>query len=269
MDGAAAETGAADGSATEAPTPETTAATGDGEDRRGPGTGEAEEAEEAEILDRDGLDPALVDRSLAELQRVNRLLLGYRPLLRTLLPRLVAGPPDQRLLDVGTGSGDAAHRLAREANRRDRRVRVVGVDRKLGHLLSGRRRGIPQHRVVADARALPFRDGSFHWSVSTLFFHHFGAEVNRAILDEMKRVAKRGAAVVDLRRNRLGRWLGRLLIPLTGAGYVTRHDGRISLDRCWSFREVEQFAEGNEVEELRRRFPFRFALVLRSRRQGH
>ena len=230
-----------------------------------------ERADEAEILDRGGLDPALVERSLAELQRVNRLLFGYAPVLRTLLPRLAAtgtGDEPALLLDVGTGRGDVAARLVRAARRRDRRLRVVGVDRKLGHLLAGRRGGMQQMRVVADARALPFADGAVDWTLSTLFFHHFEAAQNRRILAEMRRTARRAAVVVDLRRSRLGEAVGRLLIPLTGAGFITRHDGRVSLARCWPLCRVAELVAGEPVIELRRRFPFRFSLVLEPAMRG-
>ncbi len=238
-----------------------------------------EREEEAEILDRDGLDPALVERSLAELQRVNRLLFGYWPVRRTLLPRLAApgGPlTPQIVVDLGTGSGDVTRHLARAAAGRSRRVTVVGVDRKLAHLLAGRRREREERRrgggagggaarplrVVADARALPFADGAADWTLATLFFHHFEAADNRRILAEMRRAARRAAVVVDLRRSRLGAAVGRLLIPLTGAGWVTRHDGRVSLGRSWPLDRVRELVAGQPVEELRRRFPFRFSLVL-------
>jgi len=222
--------------------------------------------EEAEILDRAGLAPALVERSLVELARVNRWLLGHLPVRRTLLPRIAAGPREQRLLDVGTGSGDVAAGLARRAARRGRRLAVVGVDRKLAHLVVGRRLGRRQLRVVGDARALPFRAGSVDWSLSTLFFHHFDAPTNRAILAEMRRVSIRGAVVVDLRASRWGRWLGRLLIPLLGVGPVTRHDGRVSLARAWRLPDVRRLTADLPVAEISKRHPFRFVLVLDGRR---
>jgi SAM-dependent methyltransferase len=222
-----------------------------------------------EILDRPGLDPAVVERALGELARVNRLLLGYRPLLATLLPRLVEGPERPMVVDLGTGSGDAAERLRRAAERRRLQPTVIGVDRQLTHLLVGRRRGARQLRVVADARALPFADGAVDWSLSTLLFHHFGGDDNREILAEMARVARRGAAVVDLRASRLGRWVGRVLIPLTGAGPITRHDGRLSLAAAWEMDDVRRLVgDGLELVELRRRFPFRFSLVARRRGVG-
>ena len=214
------------------------------------------------MLDREGLGAAEVEAALGELRRVNRWLLGHGPLRRTLLPRLAAGPPEQLVLDVGTGSGEVAAALARRAAAAGRRVRVVGVDRKLAHLLAGGSGRPPQLRVVADARHLPLRDGAVDWSLSTLFFHHFDAPGNRRVLAEMRRVARRGAVVVDLRQSALARRVGPLLIAALGVGPITRHDGRVSLARAWSLPAVAALVEGQPVVELRRRFPFRFSLVL-------
>lgn len=219
-------------------------------------------ADEEELLDRDDIDPAAAARSLAELDRVNRVFLGSLPIRRTLLPRLTPGPRTQRLLDLGTGSGEVAGDLARAAARRGAAVTTVGLDRKLVHLASGRRREPRQLRVVGDAAALPFRDGAFGWAFSTLFFHHFDADTNRRVLSEMRRVARGGAAVVDLRRGRLLLVLLRLVLPLLGAGPVTRNDGRVSVRRAWTIPEVARLVAGEPVLELRRRFPFRFSLVL-------
>ena len=216
---------------------------------------------EPELLDAPDLPYRETERALAGLSRVNRALCGYAAQYRVLLPRLLAGRRRQRLLDLGTGSGEAAARLARRAAAGGVEVTVVGVDRKLTHLVVGRRRGHRQRRVVADAGDLPFRAGAFDWATSTLFFHHFDAGGNRRIFAEMRRVAA-GVAVVDLRRNPLARLLARLLIPPLGVCRITRHDGALSADRSWPLAAVRRFAAGLPVEELRRRFPFRFSLVV-------
>jgi SAM-dependent methyltransferase len=223
---------------------------------------ERQDPAEPELLDRPGLTPAQTERALAGLARVNRLLLGHRPVAAAALPRLAVGPAAQRLLDLGTGSGEGAARLARAAARRGVDLAVVGIDRKLGHLLVGRRRGHRQLRVVADAEALPLRDGACDWSLSSLFFHHFDGAANLRVLAEMRRVARRGALVVDLRPGRLPYWLARLLIPLVGACPVTRHDGPASVARAWPLEAVRRLTAGLPVAELRRRFPFRWSLVV-------
>ncbi len=223
---------------------------------------------EPELLDRPGLSAAQIERALRGLSRVNRLLFGYRALVRAVVPRIAAGPPAQRLVDLGTGSGEGGARLARAAARRGVALTVVGIDCKLAHLAAGRRFGHAQHRVVADAAALPLAGGCADWAVSSLFFHHFDADGNRRVLAEMRWVARRGAAVVDLRPGRLPYWLARVLIPLVGGCPVTRHDGPASVARAWPLEAVRRLTAGMPVEELRKRFPFRWSLVLFSSSPG-
>lgn len=219
--------------------------------------------DEPEMLDRPSLPYTETARSLRELDRVNRLFFGILPLKRTVLPRLGRWREPRLALDLGTGTGYVAAALARAAARRGAPLRIVGLDRKLRHLLVGRRGKIPQLRVVADAQALPFRQTAFEWSFSTLFFHHFDPQENLRILREMRRVSRAGAAVVDLRRSRLvgPRLLG-IALRLLGTGEVTCHDGRVSLGRASRLDDVRRVAGALPVLELRRRFPVRFSLVL-------
>jgi ubiquinone/menaquinone biosynthesis C-methylase UbiE len=215
-----------------------------------------------EKLDEPSLPFEEAERSLGDLGRINRLLLGALPLKRTLLPRLGRWTGPRPVLDLGTGTGEIAADLARAAARRGAPLKVVGVDLKLRHLVIGRRRAPGQLRVVADATALPFRDGAVEWSFSTLFFHHFEAGQNRQVLAEMRRVSRAGAVVVDLRPSRLALRLLLVFFRLIGASEVTRHDGRVSFERSWSLADVARLTESLPVRELRRRFPFRWSLVI-------
>jgi len=211
-------------------------------------------------------DPALgldkSERALADLDRVTRWSGGLLPARRTLARRLAAGPPRQSLLDLGTGSGLVPATLARAAARAGVALLTVGCDRKLSHLVYGRRRGHRQLRVVARAEQLPFADGALDWSLSTLLLHHFDRTANLLVLAEMRRVARAGAAVVDLRPSWLAPLLFRLLAALLGMGPVARYDGLVSLEQAWRVTAVERLAAGLPVVELRRRFPFRFSLVV-------
>ena len=215
-----------------------------------------------ELMDDPALALPAAERALEDLDRVTFWSGGLLPIRRVLARRLTAGPRRQALLDLGTGSGMVPARLAAAAGRAGVRLTVVGCDRKLSHLLYGRQRGHRQLRVVARVDALPFAGGAFHWSLSTLLLHHFDRAVNLAVLAEMRRVARLGAVVVDLRRSRLARLLFRPLAALLGMGPVARHDGLVSLEQAWSAGEVRRLVAGLPVAELRRRFPFRLSLVV-------
>lgn len=216
----------------------------------------------AELMDGTELSLPDIERALADLDRVNQRLFGYRACLQTLMPRIVEGSNCQTLVDLGTGSGKISRRIKQLALRRAVHLRVVGVDRKLCHLLYGPQRARTQLRVVADARALPFRENSVDWSFSNLVFHHFRAGKNRIILNEMRRIARQAAVVVDLRRAACARGLIRLLLPLLHIGPVASYDGKLSTDQAWCFDEVKNLTDEMPVTELRRRFPFRFSLVI-------
>jgi ubiquinone/menaquinone biosynthesis C-methylase UbiE len=224
------------------------------------------ENEEPELLDRPGLPFSEARESLIDLGAVNRWSLSALPLCRTILPRLGRWREPRLALDLGTGTGEVAATLARAAARRGGPLRIVGLDAKLRHLVVGRQLGTDQLRVVADARALPFRDGAFAWSFSTLFFHHFDAGTNRQIAAEMRRVSTAGAAIVDIRRNRLAPVLLEILFFVLRIGYVTRHDGRVSFGRSWKMKDIRRLFADQPVSELKRRFPFRFSVVLEGTR---
>ena len=215
-----------------------------------------------ELMDDPTLGLAETERALEDLDRVTRWSAGLLAVRRTLAPRLAGGPQRQRLLDLGTGSGLIPEVLGAAAARAGLGLLVVGCDRKLSHLLYGRRRGRRQLRVVASADRLPFVDGAFDWSLSTLLLHHFDRTANLQVLAEMRRVARAGAVVVDLCRSRLARTLFRPLAVLLGMGPVALYDGLVSLEQAWSLAEVGRLAADLPVVELERRFPFRFSLVL-------
>lgn len=219
---------------------------------------------EAELMDGPSLALSDTEQALTDLDRVNKALFGYRASSRTLVPRISKGPRCQVLIDLGTGSGRVSCRIKQLALRQGVSLRVIGVDRKLSHLLYGRRSSTPQLRVVADAEVLPFRTTAADWSFSNLLFHHFAVDKNRRILTEMQRVARRGVVVVDLRRALWARGLIRVLFPLLRVGPVASYDGKLSTDQAWCLEEVRQITANMPVEELRRRFPFRFTMVLRT-----
>jgi len=219
---------------------------------------------EAELMDGLGLALPDTERALSDLDRIHNSLFGYHASCCALIPRIAKGPRCQTLIDLGTGSGKVSVNLKQIALRHGVLLRVVGVDRKLSHLLYGRHRGDSQLRVVADAETLPFRSTAADWTYSNLLFHHFASQQNRRILEEMQRVASRGTVVVDLRRALCARGLIRLLFPLLRVGPVATYDGKLSTDQAWCLEEVRQITSDMPVEELRRRFPFRFSLVLRS-----
>lgn len=212
-----------------------------------------ERSRESELLDA-GVPEAEAARSLADLRFVNRWLGGERSLRPAVAPYLRGGG---RLLDVGSGSADLPHRIAR-ANGAP--VLAVALDVKLAHL-----REAPSgiQRVVADVRALPFPPRSFDVVTASAFLHHFDegeiAEVIRSLYER----ARRALVVNDLHRSHVPLLFGRAFFPLLFRSPVSVSDGLVSLRRAFRPGELRAafVRAGIPWVRIRRRFPYRLVAV--------
>lgn len=200
-------------------------------------------ADVEEWLDSAGADPWRVRESLLDLRAVNRFLGGLaalRPGLRRALGRVPEGGR-LRLLDVGTGGADVPAAIEGWVVGRGRKLWAVGVDRCRAAIAVAReiggRGGV--RLVRADALALPFRRGSFDVAISSTTLHHFSGEGAVRHLREMRRVARVGVVIGDLRRSLIG-YLGTRLLAATlwRRHAYARHDGPASMRRAYTVTEV-------------------------------
>src|SRR4029434_1669463 len=103
--------------------------------------------------------------------------------------------PDTRALDVATGTGRAALALAQDGGQ------VIGIDLVPAMLHVAREKAADRTLsnvvfAVANARQLPFDDGTFDVLVCLRFFHIIPHPLRRAIVVEMLRVVRPGGKLV-------------------------------------------------------------------------
>ena len=143
-------------------------------------------------------EPALANRNLRDIARINSWFGGHRALLcvfKDLAPR----QKQFSVLDVGAGSGDMGKCL----RRRFRNATVVSLDHRSFHL-----RDAPGPRVAADAFQLPFLPGAFDFVFCSSFLHHFSDLEVIELIVELRRFARRALIVLDLERHPLPYHLG-------------------------------------------------------------
>jgi SAM-dependent methyltransferase len=192
-------------------------------------------ADAVELLESGRLRPDDVERNLADLARMNRLPGGTAASL-TAIRQLVGPDGDVRVLDVGTGRGDMPIAFAR------RGWRTVAIDTNPDVLRVARRVVAGRHEielVEADGRALPFEDGAFEVAHCSLLVHHLSPAEAVAALREMRRVARHGVVINDLRRGILPLIATTLTVLAFGRSAVTRNDGIVSARRAYTVAELD------------------------------
>ncbi|MGI8862895.1 MAG: class I SAM-dependent methyltransferase [Solirubrobacteraceae bacterium] len=108
--------------------------------------------------------------------------------------RLLALQGHERILDVGTGTGEVLRQLARHPGRRE----AIGVD--LSAAMLARVPDLPAGWSVrvADARRLPFPDGGFDVVMASYLLQVLPEGDVPAVADELCRVLRRGGRLVTI-----------------------------------------------------------------------
>jgi SAM-dependent methyltransferase len=199
--------------------------------------------------------------NLADIAFANRWFGGIAPILRE-----VRRSGARTVLDVGSGAGDVPHALVRDGRSSGREVRVTCLDRSDEMLAIARRRASDEDRLTfvhGDGGRLPFADGSFDVVTCTLALHHFEPEPARALLRELRRVARITPIVGDLRRSAPAFAATWVYAHVTSRNRLTRHDAPLSVRRAYTPREAVALAHeaGWRAPGARREPFFRMTLL--------
>ena len=190
-------------------------------------------------MDEPVADAGELEANLRDIAFANARLGGTAPVVRA-LRRLGA----RSVLDVGSGAGDVALALVRDGARRGVQVHVTCLDQSEQMLAIARRstRADPALSFVrADGGALPYADGAFDVVTCTLALHHFDPDAARALLRELRRVARLSPVVCDLRRSPVA-FAATWLWSRTSRNRLTRHDAPLSVRRAYTAGEARELA---------------------------
>jgi 2-polyprenyl-3-methyl-5-hydroxy-6-metoxy-1,4-benzoquinol methylase len=172
---------------------------------------------------------------LRSLEKVNRWLLGYRPMLAW-LERLPHGLNHRvHIVNVGSGGGDLLRQIAGWARRRGIAVQLTGIDLN-PYAARAAAESTPKESGIAwvTGDALVYRpEKRVDIIVSSLMAHHLEDEEIIALLWWMEATARVGWFINDLERSerscRMFGWAAGVL----GWHRFVRHDGPVSFRRAF------------------------------------
>jgi len=183
---------------------------------------------------------AELEGNLSDIEFANAVFGGTAPVVR-----IVRETGARTVLDVGCGSADIPLALVRDAQRRGGDLDVTALDHSEQMLEIALRRtnAHPRlHFVAADGASLPFAAGSFDVVTCNLALHHFEPPAARALLAEMRRVARLTPLICDLRRSRAAFAAVWTLSRVFTHNRLTRHDGPLSVQRAYTPDEARTIA---------------------------
>lgn len=215
-----------------------------------------------ELMDDPALPEAIYREVLADLAKVNRVTLAYRPTLE-FLGQALQRRESFRLLDVGFGQGDMLRKIAEWAGARGIEAELVGVDLNQRSEATARAAtdpSLPITYITGDYADL--MDEKWDFIVSSLVAHHMSREELLLFLQTMESNARRGWFVNDLHRHAFS-YLGYpLLAAFAGWHRIVRMDGQTSIARAFRREDWLSMLDDAGIGEadVQRKFPFRLCV---------
>lgn len=211
-----------------------------------------------ELLDDADVDASALAANLRDLARLNRLPGGAAASIAA-IGALAEGRRRISIVDVGTGAGDLPLAFARHGRRVGGRWRVTAIDnhREVAAYAASETAPVSEVRVMlAEATQLPIEDRAVDIAHASLLLHHLEPDDAVAMLQELRRVARIGVVINDLRRGPLAFALGAPVVLAFGRSRMTRHDGLISLRRAYTLPELDDLLAEAGLEIHWRSAPF-------------
>ncbi len=190
-----------------------------------------------------------------DLAAVNRWTGAYGPTLRFLEQVMAADKTLKRplrIVDIGSGGGDALRRVARWAARRKVAVQLAGVDlnphaTRAASEFSAQQPGFQDIRWYTGSAATEPAAQEADVVISALMTHHMRDEEIVAFLRWLEAHAPRGWFINDLLRSqRAARWFTVLAGAMRWHPFV-RHDGPVSFQRAFRMDDWYRLLEEANV----------------------
>jgi SAM-dependent methyltransferase len=204
------------------------------------------------------ISPELVS-DLRNLRALNRYFGSYR-LVRYFLRRWIRPNDNLRVLDLATGSGDIPRIVVEFARTIGATVAVDAVDFQASTIEIARElsTGFPEiHYHHADIHHFGERQ-SYDMVLFSLALHHFNVDQAVGLLQRCREISREYVLVADLRRSRWAKIGVDLLTAFIFREAMTRNDARASVERSFSFREMDELARAAGWRDYGHR-RFRFA----------
>ncbi|NER11335.1 Ubiquinone/menaquinone biosynthesis C-methylase UbiE [Muriicola jejuensis] len=197
---------------------------------------------EAELMDDLHLNRDQIKAILEDINTANNMLGGNRITLKA-LKRLMDKDPlkEYEILDVGCGDGSLLREVALFCNKAGVKANLKGIDLNGESIALARKKNADLKNttfVQEDVFNLsPEKDGC-DFLLCTLTLHHFREEEITQLIRKFSVLARTGAVINDLDRNRIAHVLFRMFSYVFMRTDIARQDGLTSIKKGFTKKEL-------------------------------
>jgi 2-polyprenyl-3-methyl-5-hydroxy-6-metoxy-1,4-benzoquinol methylase len=198
---------------------------------------------EPELMDRPQPVSSELEKDLRNIRQLNRFFGSHRLVLH-FLRRWIKPGDHVRIVDLATGSGDIPRLIVDRTRKIGAKVEIAALDQQSATIEIARKLSADYPEIsFVEANILEWRPaGPYDIVLCSLALHHFSDVDAMRLLRRCRELSQKFVVVSDLRRGLLATIGVYLLTALIFREPMTRHDGRVSAARAFSFAELDDLA---------------------------
>ncbi|HMG89888.1 MAG TPA: methyltransferase domain-containing protein [Chryseolinea sp.] len=224
---------------------------------------------DAEIMDDLEYAGEMMDRTLGELEVINRWLGGNRVTING-ISKLLEGTSHNdllRVVDLGCGRGDMLILIDGWSKRYNLKLELLGIDANHYVINAARKRlsEFPHIQLQSINILSPdFQKEKFDIVIGTLFYHHFTDEQLIAFFSKLKKQAEIGFLINDIHRHSLAYYSIKLLTVLFSRSSMVKYDAPLSVLRAFSRSELSNILRSAGIENftIKWKWAFRWQVIV-------
>ncbi|TPN88854.1 methyltransferase domain-containing protein [Aquimarina algicola] len=203
---------------------------------------------EVELMDNPNIEDKALQIALADISKVNKLLGGNAITIRAVNSMIkdIDTSKEIIIIDLGCGDGEMLRAIARIFRKKERAVKLLGIDLSKKSLLYAQKlsENYPEIQYMhQDLLEMKVSEFSCDIIISTLTLHHLTNEDIKKIMYKSLQLAKKGIIINDLHRSALAYYLFKIFSFFFIKGYVAKNDGLVSIKRAFKKQDLIQYAK--------------------------
>lgn len=223
------------------------------------------------MMDDFALDHQVIDPIMDELEVVNKLLGGYRVFFDAF--RKIGIADGMIISDWGCGGGDSLRVIATWAQKRNLKIKLVGVDATASAVEYAREKSaaFPEITYIhSDVMSEDLYPDQFDIVISSLFTHHFAEEDWINLVKKMALCARRYVVINDLHRHWFAYHSIGILTKLFSRSEMVKHDSQLSVLRSFKRSEISSMLQQAGILSYRIKWmwAFRWQVILSIERRS-
>jgi 2-polyprenyl-3-methyl-5-hydroxy-6-metoxy-1,4-benzoquinol methylase len=224
---------------------------------------------EPEIMDDLNCSGNVLERTLHELEIINKWLGGNRITIKSLEQLLPKNIREVTIVDLGCGGGDMLRMIDSWGKNKNLKLNLIGIDAN-PNIIAFAKRNLLAHPHIQfktlNIFSEEFQQQQYDIVIGTLFYHHFPNDQLVHFFKRFKQQVAIGFIINDIHRHWLAYYSIKLLTRAFSKSPMVKYDAPLSVLRAFKRKELRKILDATAIQNftIRWKWAFRWQVIAKT-----